>query len=109
FARLLLQLGNEIDTAVGWRIAAIEETVNKYALNFVVLGHAQQCEQMPDMRMYAAIAYQADEVKLPLPAALHRLEQQRLLKERACLDCRVNASDVHMNNSSGADIQVAHL
>ena len=62
------------------RVAAVDEAMDEHALHFVLLRHSQQREQVLDVRVHAAIAQQAHQVQLPLAAALHRVQQQRLLK-----------------------------
>ena len=71
--------------------------------------HAQQREQVLDVRVHAAIAQQTDQVQSMPPPALHGFEQQRLLKQGAGLDRAVNPGDVHVNDAAGADIQMAHF
>src|SRR6202007_838278 len=64
---------------------------------------------MLDVRMDAAIANEADQMKLPVAAALHRFEKQRLAKKLAARDERVDSRDVHMNDAARSHIQMAHF
>ena len=108
-AHLLLELAQEVDAAVGRRVAAVHEAVDENVLHLVFARHAQQLEQMLDVRMHAAVAHQPDQMQLASAAALHRVEQQRLAEEFAAGDQLVDARDVHLDDAAGADIQVAHF
>ncbi len=108
-AHLLLELPQKIDAAVGRRIAPIHKTVDKNALNFILASHPQQRKKMLDMRVDTAVTYKSNEVKLPLAAALHRVEKQRLARKLAARDKRFDARDVHVNDAPRTHIQMAHL
>src|ERR1700719_574015 len=61
FAQLSLQLADVVASAVWRRVAAIHKAMDEYALDFLLLGHFQESEQMVDMRMHAAIAQQPEQ------------------------------------------------
>ena len=79
----------------------------KTCCDFVFARHAQQREEMFDVRVDAAVAEEAEQVQLAGAAAFHGFEQQRLAQEFAAGDELVNARDVHVHDAAGADIQVA--
>src|SRR6266446_10124352 len=81
----------------------------KDALDLALARHPEQREQMLDVRVYAAITQQAQQVQLPLAPSLHSLEKQRLLEERAAGDELIHARDVHADDAARADIEVAHF
>ncbi len=112
--KFLLQPAQKIDAAVRRRIAAVEEAMHENALDLVLLRHAQQREQVLDVRMHAAVAEQAHQMQLPLASALHGGEQKLVLKKRAGAQGLVDARDVHVHHAARADIQmpdfaVSHL
>ena len=108
-AHFLLELPQKIDAAIGRRVAAVHKAVDKNALDFIFAGHPQQREKMLDVRVDTAVTHKPHEVKLPLAAALHRFEKQRLAKKFAARDECIDARDVHMNDAPRAHIQMAHL
>src|SRR5882762_207972 len=107
FANLLLESLHEITAAVWRSIPAIHEAVDQDVLDFLLLGHFQQCEQMIDVRVHAAIAKQAHQVQSTLAATLHRLLEKRHVLQLLVGDEQVNAGDVHAYDAAGADIEVA--
>jgi len=83
--------------------------VDEDVLDFVLARHAQQREEMIDVRMDAAVADEAQQVQLARTAALHGFEKQRLAEEFAAGDEPIDARDVHLNDAAGAHIEVADL
>src|SRR5712671_1984154 len=107
FANLLLESLHEIAAAVRRSIPAIHEAVDQDVLDFLLLGHFQQCEQMIDVRVHAAIAKQAHQMQSTLAATLHGLLKERHVLQLLVGDEQVNAGDVHVYDAAGADIEVA--
>ncbi len=108
-AHLLLELPQEVDAAVGRRVPPVHEAVHENVPHLVLARHAQQLEQVLDVRVHAAVAHKPDQVQLMAAAALHRFEQQRLAEEFAARDQLIDARDVHLDDAPGADIQMAHF
>src|SRR5439155_8481910 len=114
FAHFLLKLSNKIDAAVGRRVAAVHEAVDKNVFDFLLLGEFEQREKMLHVRVNAAIAEQSEEMQLTLAASFHGLLKKRNFAERFVGDQHVDFGDVHADNAAGADIHdaafaVAHL
>src|SRR5882762_5254198 len=107
FTNFLLELLHEIAAAVRRRVAAIHEAVNQDVLDFLLLGHFQQCEQMIDVRVHAAIAEQAHQMQSTLAATLHGLLEKRHVLHLLVGDEQVDAGDVHVYDAAGADVEVA--
>src|ERR1700729_2528342 len=57
--------------------------------------------------MHAAVAEQAEQMELASATAFHGFAEERLVLEFAAGDELVNARDVHVHDSAGADIQMA--
>ena len=108
-AHLLLQLAHVFLPAVRWRVPAIHEAMHKDLFDLVPLGHLQQDKQVMDVRVHAAIAQQAKKMQLPLPATLHRLLEQGHLLQLIVRNHQIDARDVHVHDSPGADIHVAYF
>ena len=64
---------------------------------------------MLDVRMHPAVAYQAQQMQLPLASALHRAEQKLVLKKRAAAEGCIDPRDVHQDDAPGSNIQVPHF
>ena len=109
FAHFLLELAEEINAALGRRVAAVHEAVDENVRDFILARHAQQGEQMLQLRMNAAVADETHQMQLTRAAAFHRFEQERLAEEFAAGDELIHARDVHLHDAAGADIQVAHF
>src|SRR5215813_9528075 len=107
FAHFLLKLLHELFATVRRGVAAIHETVHENSFNFVALGHFQQRKKVFDVRVDAAVAQQAEKMKLALAAALHRLLEKRDFVELPVGDQHVNFGDVHAHDAACADIHVA--
>ncbi len=105
----MLQLADEVAAAVWRRVAAVHEAVNEDALDFLLLGHFEQREEVLDVRVHAAVAQESDEVQLVLAAALHRLLKERHVLQLFVGDQKIDARDVHVNDSAGADVHVAYF
>ena len=97
----------KFDAAVRRRVAPVHEAVDENALDVLLARHVQQREKMLDVRVHAAVAQQTHQMQLARAAALHRVEQQRLLEKFAGRDHQVDARDVHVHDAARADIQVA--
>src|SRR6266403_2402397 len=114
FPSLRLESLHEIAAAVRRSIPAIHEAVDQDVLDFLLLGHFQQCEEMIDVRVHAAIAEQAHQVQSTLAATLHRLLEKRHVLQLLVGDEQVDAGDIHVYDAAGADVEVpdftiAHL
>src|SRR6266481_51957 len=107
FAHSLLELADEVAAAVGWRVAAVHETVDEDLFDFPLLGHFKKSEKVVDVRMHAAVAEEADEMQLALAAALHGLLEERNLVELLVGDEEIDTGDVHVYDAAGADVEVA--
>src|SRR5258707_871545 len=107
FANLLLESLHEIAAAVRRSIPAIHEAVDQDVLDFLLLGHFQQCEQMIDVRVHAAIAEQAHQMQSTLAATLHGLLEKRPVLQLLVGDEQVDAGNVHVYDAAGADVEVA--
>ena len=107
----LLQLFEIAGAVGGQRVAAVHEGMNEDAVHAVLLRHFQQRVEMSLLRMHAAIGDQAEEMQSPFAHArmLHRREQHGMRKEFAVLDHQVDAGDVHVNDASRADVEMANL
>jgi len=98
FAHFLLELADEVAAAVGRSVAAVHEAVDEDFFDFPLLGHFEEREEMVDVRMYAAVAEEADEMQLALAAALHGLLEERDLVELFVGDEEIDAGDVHVDD-----------
>src|SRR5580704_3769515 len=107
FVERVLQLIEKLGAAVGRSIAAVHKTVDENALHFLFTGHLQEGEEMVNVRVYSAIAEQADQVELFLAAAGHRFNENGVLEKFAVANHQVEAGAIHVNDAPGADIQVA--
>src|ERR1700719_930689 len=105
FAHFLLQLADEVAAAVRRRVAAVYKAMNENFLDFLLLGHFQQREQVLDVRMEAAIAEQPQEVQLALTAALHGLLEEWDTLQLLVGDEQVDAGHVHVDDAASADIE----
>src|SRR5581483_1332114 len=87
------------------------KTMNESALDTIFLCHAQQRVKVVLVGVNAAIRNQSENVQPPVACArlLHRVEQHRVAEELAALDHHVNASNVHVHDASGADVQVTNF
>src|SRR5437588_12484519 len=63
------------------------------------------------IRVHASVREQAKEVQFPSAGAriLHSLQQNGMLKEFAVLNHQFDARRIHVDDSSGADVQVANF
>ena len=108
-AHLLLQLF-EITGAIGGQsVASIHEGMHEHTINSLFLGHFQERVEMLLSRMHAAVGDQPKEMQLAAAGAriLHRFDKNRLREKLAILDHQVDARDLHVNDASGAHIQMA--
>ena len=83
--------------------------MDENALDFLLLGHFEQREEMLDVRMYAAVAEQAQQMELALATALHGLLKERHALELLGGDEEIDARDVHVDDAASADIHVANF
>jgi len=108
-AGFLLQLLDVFDAAMRRRVAPIREAVDENTLDVLLAGHPQQSIEMLHVRVYAAIAQEAEQVQIARAAALHGLDEQRLLEKFAVRNHHVDACDVHVDDSPGTHVHVAHF
>src|SRR5712671_3505704 len=63
------------------------------------------------LRMHTSIGDQAEQMKSPFSDAcmLHRGQQNGMREELAVLDHQVDASDVHVHDATGPDVEMSDL
>src|SRR5271154_1741951 len=96
-AHLLLELAEEIYSAVGGSVAPVHKAVDENILDFIFARHLEEREEMIDVRMDAAVAHKAEKVELARAAAFHGFEKQRLERKLAGGDEVIDSRAVHVN------------
>src|SRR4029077_1111856 len=109
FAHFLLELTEEVDAAVRRRVAAVQEAVHENARDLIFARHAKESEELIDVRVDAADAKQAEQMKLVIATALHGFDEQGLAREFAVGDKLIDARAVHMDDAARADVKMAHF
>ncbi len=77
--------------------------------DFLLLGHLQQGEEMPDVRVHAPIAQQTEEMQLTLATAFHRLLKERNILQLLLGDEQINPRDIHVHDAPRAHVHVAYF
>ena len=116
FSHFLLQLFEIAGAVGGERVTAVHECVDENTIYTVLFRHLQQRVEMSLLRMDATVGEQAEKVQsaFAYTCMLHRREQHRMREEFSVLDHLIDAGDVHVNDATGADVEmsdfaVAHL
>ena len=105
----LLQGPQKIDPTFRRRVAPVHKAMHENAFHFVFARHPQQRVQMLDMRMHSAVAHQSQQMQLMRPRPLHRVQQQRLPREFAAGDQRLDPRRIHVHHAPRANIQMPHF
>ena len=108
---LRLQAVDIFDTGLRGRVAAVHEAVEAHLAQTVAARQLEQREHMVDMRVYAAIGQQAENMQGGVkPLALVDRAHERLVGEKvAVLDGLGDAGQLLIDDTARADVGVADL
>ena len=110
-AELLLELLNEAEAAGGQGVASVHEGVDEDVRELLLAGHAQECVEVADVGVDAAIGEQTDEMQAVtlLRGELEGTDEGGIGEEAAVGDGGVDAGHVHADDAAGAEVEVADL
>ena len=74
-----------------------------------LLRHLEQRIEVRQLRVYAALAGQAQQMQAARAGVTHGGQQDRVAEEVARFDHQVDAHHVHQQHAAGADIEMAHF
>src|SRR6202046_47710 len=77
----------------------------------ILLGHLQQSVEMGLLRMHATVREQAEQMQSPFAQArmFHCRKQDWMRKEFTIPDHQVDASDIHVHDAPGANVEVPNF
>ncbi len=108
---MLLQLLDETLAAARVGIAAVHETMDERAVDFILGGDVAQLEQMLQRRMHAAVGGKAHEMDADavLAGIVERADDLGILQNRIVAAGAVDFDQILVDDAPGADVEVAHL
>ena len=83
--------------------------MDEYLGDAFLFRHAQQRIEMCKLRVHASLARQPQQMQAAPARVVHGGEKHRVPKEFTGGNHHVDARDVHLDDASGSDIQMADL
>ena len=108
-ACLLLDLAQISGATLGRRVAAVQKGVYENLLDAFLLGHLEQRVEVRELRVHATRTAQAQQVEMTPARMMHGVQQRRVAEEFAVGNHLVDTRDVHQNDASRADVEMAHF
>ena len=108
---LVLQAVDILDTGLRGRVTAVHEAVEAYLAQTVAARQLEQREHVIDMRVYAAVGQQAEDMQRGIkPFALVDCAHERLVREEiAVLNGLGDAGQLLIDDTARTDIGVTNL
>jgi len=110
-AHLILHLLDIASTRGRCGVAAVHEAMHADLGQAVALCQVEQGADVINMRVYAAVRHEAEDMQSRIKplALIHSMQECLVLEERAVLNCLGNAGQFLVDDAASADVGVANL